>query len=311
MLEIGILTLENVVGLIFFMALGYLFNRTGKLPKQTSSVLSVLTTTLFLPAYTILNLSESFTVENIGKNLGIFGFGCLFILLAILLGLVLAKILGRNEFEQKTLRYAFAFPNFGYFGYPVIAGVFGAQMLANMIVFCIPVSLACNTYGYLLFSKEKKISLKQILLTPMVFSIFIGCALGLTGWKLPNLLNSLLTGASNCMSPASMLLCGFVLGNFSLRQLITGARGYWLSAIRLLGIPILFAIPLLLCGVSGVYLMLPLLVFALPLGMNIVVFPESYGIDASENARPCFVSYLLAIIVLPITFSLIFRLAGF
>ena len=309
--QIALLTLKNVASLLIYMAIGYILRRSGKLPKQAAPVLSTLTTTVFLPAYTARSLSQSFTVEKIGGNLGLFGLGCLFILLSIVIGLVLAKLLGRTDFEKKTLRYTFTFPNFGYFGYPVIAGVFGPEMLANTIIFCIPVSIACHTYGYLLFSREKKLTLKKVLTTPSVIAIIIGCGLGLSGLQLPKLLDDLLIGAGNCMSPISMLLGGFVLGSFPLRKLLSSIRGYWLSAIRLLGIPLLFGIPLMLCGASGVYLMLPLMVFALPLGMNIVVFPESFGMDASDNARVCFVSYLLAIAVLPLTFGLIFHLAGF
>lgn len=311
MLDIGLLTLENVASLLIYMAIGYILRRSGKLPSQTSAVLSTLTTTIFLPAYTIQNLSQSFTVDKLGANLSLFGLGSLFILLAIVVGLILAKLLGRTDFEKKTYRYAFTFPNYGYFGYPVIEGVFGSSMLAKMLIFCIPVSIATSTYGYFLFSKEKRITLKQILTTPTVIAIIVGCGLGLSGLQLPKLLSKFLSGTGSCMSPTSMLLGGFVLGKFPLRKLLSGVRGYWLSAIRLLGIPLLFGIILMLCGASGTYLMLPVLVFALPLGMNMVVFPESYGIDASDNARTCFVSYLLAVVILPLTFSLIFHLAGF
>ena len=57
---------------------------------------------------------------------------------------------------------------------------------------------------------------------------------------------------------------------------------------------------------------MPLLVAGIPLGLNLVVYPESQGYEkqASENAKLCFVSYLLALLVLPCTFAILSKLAG-
>ena len=82
-----------------------------------------------------------------------------------------------------------------------------------------------------------------------------------------------------------------------------------LSAIRLVGIPMLFLGGLLLCGAKDVWLLLPMTVVAMPLGLNLVVYPESMGMDASDNARSCCISYLMSIVFLPLIFALLSRLA--
>ena len=111
--------------------------------------------------------------------------------------------------------------------------------------------------------------------------------------------------AAGCMSPASMLLAGFVLGGFPPKELLKGGRSYIMSAIRLLGIPALVAGVLWLVGMRGMYLALPVMILSMPLGLNLVVYPESLGIDASPNARMCFVCNLLTVLILPFTFSLL------
>ena len=78
-----------------------------------------------------------------------------------------------------------------------------------------------------------------------------------------------------------------------------------MSAIRLLGIPALVGGVLFLMGVRGMYLALPVMILCMPLGLNLVVFPESLGIDASDNAKMCFVCNLLTIAVLPFVFALL------
>lgn len=183
--------------------------------------------------------------------------------------------------------------------------VFGAEVLADVMVFLLPLNLATNTIGYLLFMEDKQISWRRVLLTPMVIGQLIGITIGLSGWTMPDLLQNTLTGLGGCMSPASMLLAGFMMGKFSLKHLLDGGRAYVLSLVRLIGIPVIFGVILLLCGMKGTYLMMPLLVAGMPLGLNLVVYPESLGNEkmASENAKSCFVSYLLAVILLPVTFA--------
>ena len=75
---------------------------------------------------------------------------------------------------------------------------------------------------------------------------------------------------------------------------------------------IVFISVLMLLGVKGQYLMLPLLVAGIPLGLNLVVYPESQGHEkqASDNAKLCFVSYLLALAILPVTFAILTRIVG-
>ncbi len=312
MLEVSVLTLKNVGVLLVFFALGYILQHSGKLPENAAKALSTLTTMLFLPAYTIKNLSQNFTVNMIGQKAVLLCYGVVFIVVSIGLGLLLAKIFGKDPFDRHSLTYAFAFPNYGYFGFPVIEGVFGAEMLADVIVFTIPMSIACQTFGYILFSPDKKVNWKSALLKPSILAVFVGAGLGLWGIKLPTFCLDILDKASNCMSPVSMILGGFLLGKFPLKKLLISFRAYWLSIIRMIGIPLLFGLIFLLCGIRGKYFLFPLLVASLPLGLNLVVFPESYGLEesATNNARVCFVSYLLALFILPLSFAVISRIAG-
>jgi predicted permease len=244
-------------------------------------------------------------LEKIGSQVALIGYGAIIVLATIGLAFLLAKPLARNDFERRSYVYAFCIPNFGYFGYPLVEGVFGSEVLSQLMLFCLPMSIACNTFGYLLFVKDGKLTIKDILKMPVIVAVFIGMAIGLSGLKLPPLVSDVLTTAGNCMSPASMLLAGFVLGGFALKDLFKGSRSYLMSGIRLLGIPALVGGVLFLLGVREMYLALPIMILCMPLGLNLVVFPESMGIDASDNAKMCFVCNLLTIAVLPFVFALL------
>lgn len=305
MIDIFLTTLSKVSVLLIFIGLGYLLRKTRKLPDNAGRVLSLLTTLIFSPAYTIKNLSASLTLNKIGSQMILIGYGAVVVLATIGLAFAMAKVMARNDFERRSYVYAFSIPNFGYFGYPLVEGVFGSEVLSQLMVFCLPMSIACNTFGYLLFVKDGKLTFKDILKMPVIVSVFIGMAIGLSGLELPPLVTDVLTTAGNCMSPASMLLAGFVLGGFSLKSLFKGGRSYLMSAIRLIGIPALVGAVVFLLGLREMYLALPVMILAMPLGLNLVVFPESMGIDAGDNAKMCFVCNLLTILVLPPVFALL------
>lgn len=312
MIEVFGLTLSKVAVLLIFIAIGYFLRWHHDLPDDAGHVLSLLCTLIFSPAYSISNLSKSISVEVIGQKITLVAYGLLFVLVAIGLAFLLSKPFGRTRMERNSLIYAFSIPNYGYFGYPVIEGVFGQAVLADVMIFLIPLSLATSSFGYGLFVGDKKVPIKKVLWNPMVVSLVIGLTIGLTGIQLPAFVSNALAGAGSCMSPCSMLLAGFMLGKFPLKELLTGWRPYAYSGIRLIGIPLIFGSVLMLLGVQGQYLMLPLLVAGIPLGLNLVVYPESQGHEkqASENAKLCFVSYLLALAILPVTFAILTKLVG-
>ena len=307
MFDVFLLTFNRVGMLLAFIAIGYFLRRHHDLPDNAGHALSLLCTLIFGPAYSIANLSQSISLEVLSEQILLIGYGCLFMVCAFALSFVLSKPFARDRIQRNSLIYAFAIPNFGYFGYPVIENVFGSAVLAEVMVFLIPMTLATHSIGFALFMGEKKISVKEVLLTPMVIALVIGVGIGLSGLRLPAFLMDALSGAGSCMSPCSMLLAGFLLGKFRLGEMVRGWRPYVYSGIRMVAIPLIFGTVLVLLGVKGQYLMLPLLIAGIPLGLNLVVFPESMGYEkqASENAKMCFLSYLMSLAVLPFTFAII------
>lgn len=307
MLEVFLLTLEQVGVLLIFITIGYVLRRFHQLPDSSGHVLSLLNTIVFAPAYSIANLSVNFTRDVVGEKLLIFGFALLAMVGTIALGRLLGKWMGRSDMEKRSLMYAFTFSNSGYFGYPVIDGVFGGSVLADYIVFNLPISIACNSYGYMLFQKGKHFSPVRLLSSPLVLSAFVGMGLGLSGLQLPSVVTTVLNGAGSCMSPCAMLLVGFMLGKFPLSKLFSGWRPYVFTLVRILGISAILGGIFWLCGLRGELLFYLLLYTSMPLGMNLVVFPESCGYEkeAGDNAKMCVVSYVMALGLLPCVFALV------
>lgn len=305
------LTFENVVKVMIFIAIGYILRNSKGFPKESGKTLSTMAALLFSPAYTVRSLIRDFTPDTLNQKLLILGYGVLFLVVAFALAFFVCRLFPGTKAQKYILLYAFAIPNYGYFGYPLVESVFGNELLADFIVFTQPLNFATATLGYWLLTQRKDFRWKSFLLSPVVWSPFLGAALGLSGIALPELVGNTLSALGNCMSPTVMILLGFVLGSVSFRELFGQLRSYGISMIRLLLLPLAGGCLYYLCGARGIWLILPLLTLSMPIGANIVVFPESCGIDTRENAKAVFLSYILAVAVLPLTFSLITRLCGF
>ena len=281
-LEVCLLTVQKVAFLLTVILIGYVMRRSGKVEHKAAKILSILTTHIFSPCYTLKTLPKNFTVDKLGSNLAVLGLSCTLLFLTVCLSRFLAKKIGRTDFETRSLTYVFAFANTGYFGYPVIEGVFGEAVLSQFMIFCVPFNITLASYGYGLFMSDgQKINWKKAFTSPVIISYYAGMILGLTGITFKGFLADAVSGLGACMSPASMLSAGIVLGAFGVTKLLSGVRPYVYSVIRLVGIPTLFAIPLFLVlrplNADGIFLILPMAAIAMPVGLNTVVYPESFG----------------------------------
>lgn len=312
MWELLQLLAEQVGILLIYIAIGYILRRSKILPESAGHTVSLLLTYIFSPAYIIVNISGNFRMEVLTEKLVILGYGVLLAVIIVVSGQLLGRLLGcsRSKVEKSSLIYAYTFSNFGYFGYPVLEGTFGTAFLADFLVFVIPTNLLCYSYGYVLFQDNKRFQPLRLLKTPMILGVIIGVVLGLSGLQLPGIAQSVLSGTAACMSPCAMLMVGFVMGKFSLKHLFSGVRPYLLVLIRMVGLPVVIGGLLWLCGMHGQLLYYFLVFLCMPLGMNLVVYPESLGFEkvAEENAKAGFISYVLSLVILPCVLSVASKL---
>lgn len=323
-------TLQQVLVLLTLIFIGYFFRKKGLITDQGRKVLASLLVNLFSPCYSIMSLSTIVNVNDLQKYAILFIAGIIFAIVSVFVAIPFAKAVGKDRFHQNIYKYAFAFGNVGYFGYPLINAVFGAVARAQMILFCVPLNIAIASYGYYVLTEpvsmdgkipEIRIPLKKKikrLFSMPLLSAIIGISLGLLSsglnFTIPKLFADFFTTAGNCQSAPAMLITGAALATVPFNKLFTSIKAYFIGALRLLGMPLIFsgfvAIIYLLGWRDANFMRVAFFVIvssAMPVGMNVVVYPESAGLDSSEGAKTCFISYILALICLPIIFSILMK----
>ena len=145
-------------------------------------------------------------------------------------------------------------------------------------------------------------SLKKIF-SPVVIASIFGAIIGLTGFQLPYVLDALVDKCAACMAPVCMLMVGMVISEFKLLSLMKGKKNYIVAALRLLILPCAIAGSLKLLGFDDIVIP-ALMMYAMPCGMNTVVFPRLVDEDCQTGASLTLITSVLACVTVPICVAL-------
>lgn len=293
---------QQLFVLYLFIFLGWLLGRLKKDAAQKSSLLSFLLVNLFFPCKLFLNYAKRFTVEYIRLNYMSFFIAAGILAVLVLIGELLPRQLTKHSYERKVYSYNTTITNYAYFGYVLVEQVFGPAAMNNMMVFCIPLSLYCYTFGV---SKlmDRKVSLRSLLNT-ITITIALGIIWGLFQLPLPSVIHTVMSNANVCVGPVSMVLVGLVLSTFSAKDLMPDKGTVIFCLARLLLIPLAV---LGICKGLGAVMTLPdavypsaVLMACMPCGLNPVVFPRLIGQDCRLGARLILLSSILSAATIPL-----------
>lgn len=299
--------LNQMTGLFVLLVIGYLMNRLHLLPPEAETVLSRISTKLFLPALMLYTFLEECTVENLTNYSSLMLYGGMFQLISIFLAILLARLLAKKQpYLEGIYRYAMSFPNTGGFGNPTVLALFGHAGLFQYQLYLLLNSFFCYSWGVtqLMPVHHRGGWQEQVkkLFNPVLISIFLGALLGLTGAAnyIPSAIHTTLENLGNCFSIVSLILTGFVIGDYRITEIIREKRTYWMAAFRLVLIPGAFLIVLRLLHLPDMLCLWTCLVYACPCGMNTVVFPAAYGEDTRPGASLTLVTSTAAVFTIPL-----------
>lgn len=293
---------EQLLVLYLFIFLGWLLGKRKKDAAEKSNVLSFLLVNLFFPCKLFLNYANHFTVSYLRQNYMTLFISSGILLILVLLGSLLPRLLTKHSYERKVYSYNTTITNYAYFGYVLVEQVFGEAAMNNMMVFCIPCSLYCYTFGVSMLM-DRKVSFKSLLNTITV-SIALGIIWGLLQLPLPRVAETVMRNASSSVGPVSMLLVGLVLSSFSAKDLLPHWNAVAFCLVRLL------LVPLAVFGIcKGLSCLMPLpeavypyavLMACMPCGLNPVVFPKLIGQDCRLGAKLILLSSILSCATIPL-----------
>lgn len=315
-MEVFSLTLKQMLVMFSLILVGFILRRKNILPDNAGRVMAKMETFVFVPALSLFTQMTKCTVKTFAENahLILWGFGI--VLAAVVLAYLLAPLFVRNAkaspeqaYQRNIYRYALTFGNYGFMGNFIILGVWGSDMYFKYSLFNFLVGVVCYAWGlYILIPKEHNASLvqnlKKGLLTPPMIALVSGILFGLAGLTqyVPSFIISALESASKCQGPVAMLLAGFVIGGYRLKEILLNKKVYAVSFLRLVAIPAAMMLVLKFVGADDTLMTLALICFGTPLGLNTLVYPAAYGADTKTGASMSMISHTLSVITIPLMY---------
>lgn len=295
-----LIILEQVAILLLFCVIGFILAKKNILKPEKGDLLSGMLVYVFMPATCFSTCASNCTVEYITVKYPLILVSAGLLVLIILAAKVSVHFMGKQSYLRDVYEYSLIIPNTGYIGYPLVLGLYGSQGLLDMLIFGLPLILYTYTIGYNLLTdrRKEKFSLKKVL-TPVTIAMVLGCAVGLSGVKLPNVFTQVVEKSAACLAPIGTLLMGMSISQFPLKQMLEDKRIYFITAMRLLVIPVaVFAI--LKLGRWEFALIPAICSYAMPCGINSIIFPKLIGQDCHSGAGLVLVSTILSIITIPV-----------
>lgn len=291
---------EQVFILMVFMVIGFGLSKAKIVNKDNSKILSELLVYVFLPCNIFKSFAANCSVDYIKANYNLILVSTVIIVILGVSAFFASKLFSKNAYEQRIYEYALVIPNIGYMGYALAESLGGETMLLNVMMFGMPVSVYIYAYGFCMLTK-RGVSLKK-LFNPAMVALFIGMVVGLLAIPVPGMLMSVLTKTSNCMAPVSMLLAGIVISGFNLKTLVVQKKNYIVTALRLLVIPLIIG-SLVKFFCNGETALISVMLYAMPCGLNAIVYPRLVDENCEIGAGQAVVSNLLAILTIPFVLS--------
>lgn len=299
--------LQPLIQVIFLVGAGALTRALRILDENGVRQLTNLVLKVTLPPLLFVYAAQSDITQLLrdgalaaaaGVILPVFGWG---------VGAATARLCGLRAEQASVVRVSGVMSNTAFVGIPVCGALWGPQgaLLAAIYdqALTVPLlTLVPYEYGR---TVNKHRAWREILFAPMFWGLFLGIAWGALGWELSPWVTQPLTALGNVTFPLALILVGTLgVPKQVDRQMARPLVAFLVT--RLVLTPLVALAVVTALGLLGSAANVAVLQTAMPASVIATIMAERYGADANLAASGALLSYIFAILTLPLIASLLF-----
>jgi predicted permease len=297
---------NQVLILFLIMFVGFIAKKAGIINETVSKKLSELLLKITNPLLVLSSFQVDFSRDIMSNLVIVFLFAVAVNTASILLGQLL---FAKYEAERKKImKFSAIYSNCGFMGFPVLESLFGKTGVLYGSIFVAVFNIFLWTNGVAIFSSKGKLdkaSMKKIALNPGIITVLIGILLFAFSVRLPGPVAKAVDLVGSMTTPLSMLLVGAVVAGCKFKELLKGWDLYYISAIRLILIPLGAFAALRILDVPKLLLTVCVLLVAMPAAATTTIFAELYDSDSIFASRVVVFTTLSSIVTLPLVMLLL------
>ena len=150
------------------------------------------------------------------------------------------------------------------------------------------------------------LAIKNSIIHPVPLPIIAGLLFAQTGWRIPPIIDQPLQLLGQALGPVALLLVGVTLAYSKLGSLIQPALR--MSLVKTVLHPVLFMAIAWLCGLRGLALATMAVAASLPIGANVFMFAQKYGVGQEETTASIALSTGMCLLTVPVVLLVLQKL---
>lgn len=292
-----------IITIFLLMVCGFIARKTGVINDASSKGISGVLNRIGMP-FLIFNalISAEHTEENAKAALRMILIGFFIHFLFAVIAYFAAKPI-KDFDERKMSEFSLVFNNCGFVGLPVLKALFGPEGVFLGSFFLLSFNVLLRTWGMAILSRKRK-DIKITLFGVLVNHGTVPCALGMLIYflkiPLPTSVMTCCSYLSSICTPLSLIVTGGLLATAPLGKIFSSWKIYYISAMKLLVMPILICIITKLIGFDGDTVVFCTVMAAIPTAAASTMFGDIYNISPQYSSAIVSVTSLLSVATLPL-----------
>lgn len=224
-----------IIALLFIV--GIICYKTKIITAESCKSFSAFIINIVNPALMIISYQMEMNAERLRGLVVTF----LLSLLAFAVIIPAGTLINRRSKNRETDTLAAIYPNCGFFGIPIINGLYGTEGVFYLSIFISVFNIMFWTHGVLTYDNSRltKKSILRLVKSPTLIAIVIGMALFVGGISIPDPFYSAIDYISKMNTPIAMIVAGVSIAQLNLPEDLKNLGIYKIVFQRLLFLPAL------------------------------------------------------------------------
>lgn len=284
--------------LLVYLAVGMYCMKAGLIDRDSKEKLVDIILRITLPCMIFNSFNKPLTPEVLKQTALILAVAVTISILSFLLGKVIY-----NKYPQKKksiLQYCTLVNNSGFLGMPLVSAVYGSEGLFAASIFIIPNRIFMWTAGLAMFTTaDFRTKCKNILLNPCIVTVFLGIARRMTGFPVPEFLDTAIANTGAVTTPLSMMVIGTMLIGVPWKKLLEPSI-FRLAFVRLIALPLVALFILNLIDAQPLLAGVSLILTGMPAGSTSALLAAKYGADEDYASRCIVTTTIMSLATIPV-----------
>lgn len=284
--------------LLVYLAVGMYCMKVGLIDRDSKEKLVDIILRITLPYMIFNSFNKPLTPEVMKQTALILVVAVSISILSFLLGKVIY-----NKYPQKKksiLQYCTLVNNSGFLGMPMVSAVYGSEGLFAASIFIIPNRIFMWTAGLAMFTTaDFRTKCKNILLNPCIVTVFLGIARRMTGFPVPEFLDTAIANTGAVTTPLSMMVIGTMLIGVPWKKLLEPSI-FRLAFVRLIALPLVALFILNLIDAQPLLAGVSLILTGMPAGSTSALLAAKYGADEDYASRCIVTTTIMSLATIPV-----------